>query len=158
MRETVDPVARAVPDERIPARVLFTRAAALRCPRCGARGIFRHWLKLREDCPGCALTLDRGESEDYWLGAYAFNLVAAELFTVLAMVIWVTAVWPAVPWTAVQWVAVLLAAGSPVAFFPFSRTLWLAWDLSFRPAEPGDGARGGGAGAAPTRSAAPTDA
>jgi hypothetical protein len=22
--------------------------------------------------------------------------------------------------------------------FPFSRTLWLAWDLSFRPVEPGD--------------------
>jgi hypothetical protein len=26
----------------------------------------------------------------------------------------------------------------PFLFFPFSRTLWLAWDLSFRPLEPGD--------------------
>ena len=28
--------------------------------------------------------------------------------------------------------------GLPFAFFPMSRTLWLAWDLSFRPSEPGD--------------------
>ena len=37
------------------------------------------------------------------------------------------------PLLAIQ-AAVLL----PIVFFPFSRTLWLAWDLSFRPSEPGD--------------------
>lgn len=26
----------------------------------------------------------------------------------------------------------------PFLFFPVSRLLWLAWDLSFRPTEPGD--------------------
>lgn len=133
---------RSEPDERVPVATLFARAACLRCPRCGSTGILRHWLELREACPGCGLTLDRGESEDFWLGAYAFNLVAAEIFTVLAMVIWVVSVWPAVPWSAVQWVAVLLAGLSPIGFFPFSRTLWLAWDLSFRPTEPGDSSPG----------------
>lgn len=132
------------PDERVSVPTLFARAAGLRCPRCGSGGILRHWLALRETCPGCDLTLDRGESDDFWLGAYAFNLVAAEIFTVLAMVIWVVSVWPAVPWSAVQWAAVLLAGLSPIGFFPFSRTLWLAWDLSFRPTAPGD-ASGGGA-------------
>lgn len=39
------------------------------------------------------------------------------------------------------WVAIALAVFMPVAFYPFSRTLWLAWDLSFRPIEPGDGLR-----------------
>jgi len=34
--------------------------------------------------------------------------------------------------------AAVLCVLLPIAFFPFSRTLWLAWDLSFRPFEPGD--------------------
>jgi hypothetical protein len=26
----------------------------------------------------------------------------------------------------------------PIVFFPFSRTIWIAFDLTFRPAEPHD--------------------
>ncbi|HEV8363100.1 MAG TPA: hypothetical protein VGQ52_06255 [Gemmatimonadaceae bacterium] len=36
------------------------------------------------------------------------------------------------------WVGVTLAALTPVLSYPFSRTVWLAWDLTFRPSEPGD--------------------
>jgi hypothetical protein len=32
----------------------------------------------------------------------------------------------------------ILAVAFPILLFPFSRTLWLAWDLSFRPREEGD--------------------
>jgi hypothetical protein len=34
---------------------------------------------MHTSSPACELVLDRDESEDYWLGAYMFNLVAAEL-------------------------------------------------------------------------------
>jgi hypothetical protein len=80
--------------------------------------------------------LDRGEGSDYWLGAYAINLVLAEgLAAVIALaVLWAT--WP--KYMVAQVLGMVLAVGLPILLFPFSRTLWLAWDLSFRPREEGD--------------------
>ncbi len=37
-----------------------------------------------------------------------------------------------------QVTGMVLAVALPVLLFPFSRTLWLAWDLAFRPREEGD--------------------
>ena len=34
--------------------------------------------------------------------------------------------------------AVLVAVVTPIAFWPFSKTIWLAIDLQFRPPEPGE--------------------
>jgi uncharacterized protein (DUF983 family) len=114
------------------------RALLLRCPRCGARGIWRTYFKMKPDCPTCGLSLDRGESEDYWLGAYMFNLVAAEIVAVGIAVVIIVASWPDVPWNGVWILSIVLAALMPVVFFPFARTLWLAWDLYFRPTGPLD--------------------
>ena len=109
------------------------RALTLHCPRCGGHGIFRNWFRLRPECPTCGLALERGESEDHWFGAVAVNLVAAELLGVGAVVVWIIAAWPDVPWTAVQYVGPVLMIALPILFYPFSRALWLAWDLYFRP-------------------------
>ena len=114
------------------------RALALRCPRCGGRRIFRSWFRLTQECPSCGLVLERGEGEDHWFGAVAVNLVAAELLGIGAIVVWIVATWPDVPWTAVQYGGPLIMIALPVLFYPFSRALWLAWDLYFRPAVLGD--------------------
>ncbi len=114
------------------------RALLLRCPRCGGRGILRHWFKLRHSCPTCRLVLERGESGDYWLGAYGINFVVAEVVAVLLIVAFILATLPDVPWDAVQYAAIAAAIGMPLLFFPFSRTLWLALDLCVRPTLPGD--------------------
>ncbi|MEO7085185.1 MAG: DUF983 domain-containing protein [Gemmatimonadaceae bacterium] len=116
----------------------FARAARLHCPRCGSRGVMRSWLKMNDRCPGCGLEFTRGEDEDFWLGAYVFNLVAGETTAIAVPVIWMIASSPNQPWTAIEILAGVLAVVMPFAFFPFSRALWLAWDLSFRPSEPGD--------------------
>ncbi len=47
---------------------------------------------------------------------------------------------PNEPWTQIEIVGLILAVLLPFMFFPFSRTLWLASDLSFRPTEPGESA------------------
>jgi uncharacterized protein (DUF983 family) len=117
------------------------RALLLRCPRCGGRGIWRSYFRMRPTCPTCGLMLDRGESEDYWLGAYMFNLVAAELVAIAISVSVIVVSWPDVPWNAVWFGSIALAALMPVLFFPFARNLWLAWDLYFRPREPSDSRR-----------------
>jgi uncharacterized protein (DUF983 family) len=114
------------------------RALGLRCPRCGGRGIFHTWFRLKPACPTCGLALERGESEDHWFGAVAVNLVAAELLGIGAIVVWIIATWPSVPWTALQYSGPFIMIALPVLFYPFSRALWLAWDLYFRPAESGD--------------------
>jgi uncharacterized protein (DUF983 family) len=116
----------------------FGRALRLKCPRCGGGGILRSWLKMKEQCPTCGLALERGESSDFWIGAYVFNLVGGELVAIGIPLLWIIVAWPTPPWTKVEVVAVVLAVSLPFVFFPFSRTLWLAWDLSFRPFEPGD--------------------
>jgi uncharacterized protein (DUF983 family) len=114
------------------------RALSLRCPRCGGRGIFRSWFRLNAGCPTCGLALERGESEDHWFGAVAVNLVAAELLGIGAIIVWIVATWPDVPWTAVQYVGPVIMIVLPIFFYPFSRALWLAWDVYFRPGVPGD--------------------
>jgi uncharacterized protein (DUF983 family) len=120
------------------ALTMTRRALLLRCPRCGGRGVWRTFFHMRSQCPTCVIVLDRGESEDYWLGAYMFNLVAAELVAVGISVVVIVASWPDVPWNLVWVLSIVLAAAMPVAFFPFARSLWLAWDLYFRPREPRD--------------------
>jgi len=117
---------------------MFGRASLLRCPRCGGGGLLRGWLKMVERCPTCGLALERGESSDFWIGAYVFNLAFGEGIAIGVLVIWMIASSPNQPWTAIEVVGLILAVVLPFIFFPFSRTLWLAWDLSFRPTEPGD--------------------
>ena len=116
----------------------FGRAVLLRCPRCGGGGILRTWLKMKERCPTCDLALERGERADFWLGAYVFNLAIGEVLAIGIPIIWIIASAPNQPWTRIEITAVILCVTLPFIFFPFSRTLWLAWDLSFRPSEPGD--------------------
>lgn len=124
------------PVRRTPFARKVGRALLLHCPRCGSGGIVRGWFALHRRCPSCGLALGRGEDADYWLGAYAINLVVAEGLAALVGILVLRATWPES--TAALMVATVLAIALPILFFPFSRVLWLAWDLSFRPREEGD--------------------
>jgi hypothetical protein len=42
--------------------------------------------------------------------------------------------WPTPPWNLLEYGGILLMILAPFAFFPFSKTLFLAFDLIFRPA------------------------
>jgi uncharacterized protein (DUF983 family) len=116
---------------------LLGRAVLRRCPNCGGRGVFRSYLQQRDLCPHCRLQLDRGE-DDFFIGAYTINLVAAELLVVLAGVTAAILTWPEVPWNALTGMLVVLMVVMPVAFYPLARQLWLAFDLLFRPPGPAD--------------------
>jgi hypothetical protein len=77
------------------------------------------------------LAFDRGETQDYWLGAYTINLVIAEGLSLVVALICLRIFWP--DSTPAVWIGIAMAVLMPVVFFPFSRMLWLAVDLAFRP-------------------------
>lgn len=130
------------------AGVLFRRALGLRCPNCGGGAILEGWLRMRTRCPRCGLPLERGE-QGYQVGSYMFAIIAAELvFAAIFLAILVTT-WPDPPWDLLLYGGMGLMLAVPFLFFPFSKTLFLAFDLLFRPAtaeeltpDPGDPASG----------------
>jgi hypothetical protein len=87
---------------------------------------------LRSHCPGCGLPLERGE-EGYQVGSYMFNVIASELLfaAIFFMVLMLT--WPSPPWTLLQYGGMALMVLAPLLFYPFTKTLFLAFDLVFRP-------------------------
>jgi uncharacterized protein (DUF983 family) len=117
--------------------ILLWRSALLRCPNCGNRPLFTHWLQMRERCPICRIRLARGE-EGYQVGAYMFNMVAAELIFAAIFLGILLYTWPTPPWSRLLYGGVALMVILPVVFYPFSKTLFLAFDLIFRPPTPED--------------------
>lgn len=117
--------------------VLLGRALRLRCPRCGAGGLFVSWLRPRRSCPNCRQLIERAE-EGYWLGALLVNLCIAEILPVGIVVVIVIVTWPRPPWNLVLYGGAALAAISPFLFFPFSKLIWLAVDLYFQPRQDGE--------------------
>ena len=115
--------------------LLVGRALRLRCPNCGGGPLFEGWLRPRKRCPSCGLPLERGES-GYQVGSYMFNIIAAELIFAAILIGVLVATWPDPPWLALQLGGGALMILAPLAFFPWSKTLFLAIDLVFRPATP----------------------
>ena len=108
------------------------RAFHLRCPRCGGRPIVKSWFAMHERCPACGLRLDRGES-GYQVGSYMVAMIMIELIFAAILIGILLVTWPTPPWTLLQWGGVALMLLGPVALFPFTKTLYLAFDLTFRP-------------------------
>jgi uncharacterized protein (DUF983 family) len=114
---------------------LFWRAIRLRCPNCGGRGIFASWLTLRERCPTCGIPLNRAE-DDYFIGAYLFNLIAVELIVAVTITVFGWLTYPRTPWTLLEITTVVLLVGGAFFCYPFAKTTWIAFDIMLRPVTP----------------------
>jgi uncharacterized protein (DUF983 family) len=114
---------------------MLGRALCLRCPNCGGGPIFRSWFRMRPYCPVCGIPLERGES-GYQVGAYMFNIIASELLFAILFIVVLVVTWPDPPWTLLQYGGIALMVLAPFLFYPFSKTLFLAFDLLFRPPTP----------------------
>ncbi|MGD9713639.1 MAG: DUF983 domain-containing protein [Thermomicrobiales bacterium] len=104
---------------------LAKRALLLRCLLCGSRRIFTHPWSIRECCPKCGYQFNR--EDGYFLGAYALNLVVAEIFGLGAVVVFLLRSDLSIMWQ--QIIAVTAAILFPLLFYPFSRTFWMVIDL-----------------------------
>lgn len=111
---------------------MIGRALRLRCPWCGGGPVLESWTRMRLHCPRCGIRMDRGE-DDFFLGAMVFNIALSEGILAVLLVGLCIILWPDVPWTGLQIGGIILMILAPIFFLPFSRTLWLACELLFRP-------------------------
>lgn len=115
---------------------LFGRAFVLRCPNCGKGPVLRHWLALRVKCGACQLRLQRGEHDSFTGSMFIlFTLIGLATYAIISVTLLATDV---TPWDLLEYGLPVLAAVLLVALFPFSKLLWLAFDLMLRPATPAE--------------------
>ena len=124
---------------RNPLSLLF-RAPRLRCPSCGEGQLFEAWLHIRDSCPQCGFRTDRGE-QGYLVGAYMFNIMSAEILWAGVFLGIMFATWPNPPWDMLLWGGGALMIALPFSCYPFSKTVFLAFDLLFRAPEETESAR-----------------
>ena len=120
------------------ALLLLARALTLRCPNCGSRALFGRGFKPHNVCPSCGLRHEREGGN--FTGSIAINLVVTETVWVVFLVGTLLTTWPSPPVALLQWGSIALMIVVPILFYPFSKTLWLALDLLFRPLENRQGA------------------
>jgi len=110
---------------------LLKRALTRRCPQCGAKGIFKNYLELRETCPRCAYRFDR--EEGYFLGGYGLGVIFSGLIPLVLLIFaFVYTDWD---WVTLELIFIPMAILLPFLLFPFTRTLWMLIDLVLDPNE-----------------------
>ncbi|MGI9603524.1 MAG: DUF983 domain-containing protein [Acidimicrobiales bacterium] len=115
---------------------MFTRAARRRCPVCGSSGLFTRWIDMAERCPRCRLRFERGEGE--FIGAIGLNTVVTFILILVVTVAAGVHIARGGGFIGFLVAAVAVAVVFPVWFFPFSKTLWLAFTLAIDPLEDGE--------------------
>ncbi len=108
---------------------MIGRALRLRCPHCGERGVLQSWFTIRAACPHCGVSLVVSNS----VGANLLNLVTAEFILMIGLGTVVVRSAPDIPWTLLQFGAPLLMIVAPLLLYPFSKMLFVAFDLSLYP-------------------------
>lgn len=111
---------------------MVRRALRRHCPRCDG-GAFLSYFGMHEHCPRCGLRFER--EPGYWVGAVIINTTVSFGAFVLLFGGLALATWPDVPWTAVLVTTIVVNGSLPIVFYPQSKTLWLALELSWHPLE-----------------------
>jgi len=122
--------------------IAFLRGCRKHCAVCNSGGLFTRWFTLAERCPRCNLRFER--IEGHWTGDLGINTIVSFGTLLIALIVGFLLSWPEAPGIALFIVAISIAGFVPLVFFPFSKTIWLAIDLIFRPLEPGEVAAGYG--------------
>lgn len=73
--------------ERVSAPLAAWRGLRLRCPNCGARTLFRAYLKLNTACPACGADFSRSETADVapYVTTFIIGLVFMPSLVVLGL-------------------------------------------------------------------------
>jgi len=123
------------PPQTRPSRaVLISRALRLRCPLCGEGKLFRTWFKMKPTCTHCHLKFER--EPGYYLGSIYINYGLTAVLMTAGYMLGIVMKWAAP--SVLLWSAFAFTIIFPLLMFPFSRALWLAFDLAWDPPEASD--------------------
>ena len=109
----------------VPAARVVARGLRLRCPACGGTPLYASCFRMAEHCAACGLRYER--EAGYFVGAIYVNYaatVAVAAGTVL-MLDWTVGL----SLSRQLAVGITLAVLVPVAFFRYSRSLWISLDF-----------------------------
>jgi len=115
--------------------VLIRRGLRRRCARCGGGEVFVTRWRLKDRCPTCGYLFRR--EPGFFLGAWFINFMVLELLhfaMVMTFIVWKSAN-PEGGLVLPLGAAVLTAFLVPVAFYPWSQTIWAGIDLAMTPLE-----------------------
>jgi uncharacterized protein (DUF983 family) len=115
---------------------MFRRAAVKHCPICGQRHLFRRWFRLLERCPRCGLRFVR--EEGHRIGDFGINIVVTFGVLLVTLLAFSLVTWPTLPVGPAIATALAVVLVVPFVFYPWSRMLWLAFDLSVNPLREGE--------------------
>ena len=120
---------------KAPPGTLLKRGLLKRCPRCGSKHLFHHWFHMVERCPTCGYRFER--EPGFFLGAYFINFAIAEGFLfvlVMGYLLWKSQ-HPEAGVALPLLVGITIGVVAPIALYPFSKTIWSAFDLLMTPME-----------------------
>ena len=109
--------------------LMLWRGLRRKCPRCGTGKLFRRWFRMVDDCPNCHLHFER--EPGYWVGAVAINTTVIGFVFAVVLVAFSAATIPDIPWVTLLLIEIPIMGLGPIAFYPFSKTLWVAIDRAF---------------------------
>jgi uncharacterized protein (DUF983 family) len=133
----LDPEADEPEGPRFPEAGTFrvlVRGLRKRCPRCGERGIFETFFRLKPRCPVCDLRFEREEGG--FLGAIAINYAVAVGFWLVVLIVGIALTVPVVPVAPLLAMSIGVLGAVPVWFYPRSKTLWAAIEFLVARSEP----------------------
>jgi uncharacterized protein (DUF983 family) len=108
---------------------MMRRAVLLHCPWCGSRRTFiRKWFGKRDRCRTCGIRWRR--EEGFELGAVALNTALTFLVLGVGMTVGFVLTAPDIPVAPMVFSLIGIAVLMPIVIYPFTFTMWLAFDLA----------------------------
>jgi uncharacterized protein (DUF983 family) len=108
---------------------MMRRALVLRCPWCGSRRTFIHgWFRKHDRCRTCGIRWRR--EEGFELGAVTVNTVLTFIVLTACMTVGFIATSPDIPVLPMVLSLLGIAVLMPIVIYPFTFTIWLAFDLA----------------------------
>lgn len=107
---------------------LLKRGLLLQCPYCGEKHIIRYPFWIKDCCPRCGYRF--APESGYFVGGYALNLVGVEIVAVAIIVVILLRL--DLSLLEQEVIGIGAAIILPILFFPWSRTLWMALDLTLQ--------------------------
>jgi uncharacterized protein (DUF983 family) len=117
-------------DRPLPSTATMFRRAAMRaCPHCGSsKSFIKHWLGRSPRCRTCGIQWHR--EHGFELGPIAVNVVFTFFSMSVIMIVAFVTTGPDYNVPALMALVIGAAILLPLVFYPFTYTLWLAFDLA----------------------------